>query len=440
MAEKSLIILYTLLFYAALPLIFLRLYWRGQTQQAYRQGWAERLGFTSFQLHCSTIWIHAVSLGEMVAVTPLIEALLAANPAEIIVLTTTTPTGRTHAQNLVKKWPHRLYHSYLPYDLPLFLKRFIKRSQPKMLIVMETELWPHLFQTVSAKKIPLLLINARISDQAFPRYEKIRFFMPSILKNITLLIAQSEADRQRFIHFGMNPENTITLGNIKYDLPPPAPAILKEAKTFKHSFPNRFVLIAASTHPGEEALFIRAYQALKPNYPELLLVLVPRHPHRFETLIREIEATQLKLVKRSDQTEISEETDIFLGNSMGELSFYYALSDLAFVGGSLVPIGGHNILEPAALGLPILFGPHMNNARQIARDFLAHHAAYEVTAPLLNASLTHLINHASERSTMGQNALDLLAQNRGILQKLLQLIEQQLEKREGRNKSDPKLH
>ena len=411
------IFLYTILFYLFLPIIFARLYWRGRKNKLYRERWGERLGKTPFILP-SSLWLHAVSLGEAVAATPLIEALLKAYPNESIVVTTTTPTGSAHIQKLIQKHKGRLYHSYFPYDLPHALNRFFNRIHPRILIVMETELWPNFFATANRRGVPVVVVNARISDNALPRYEKIKSWMPGILNRITHVAAQSERDQQRFIDLGLSPEKSSNAGNIKYDFVLPE-GIADKAKTIKSAWPSRFVLIAASTHEGEEALFLDAYLSLKKRFPTLLLILVPRHPERFARVESLICDKKLTVVKRSEFCPITDQTDVFLGDTMGELFVYYALSDLAFVGGSLVPIGGHNILEPAALKLPILMGPYMNNSKSVADDFLSRDAAMSVSPSHLALDIAALIESASRREVLGRNAFSVLEQNRGTLARLM---------------------
>ncbi len=417
------IFLYTVLFYIFLPIIFARLYWRGRKNKMYREHWGERLGKTPFTLK-SSLWLHAVSLGEAVAGTPLIEALLKAYPDEPIVVTTTTPTGSAHIQKLAQKHEGRLYHAYFPYDLPHALNRFFNRVHPRILIVMETELWPNVFAAANHRAVPIIVVNARISDKALPRYEKIKPWMPGILNRITHVAAQSERDQQRFIDLGLSPEKSSNAGNIKYDFVLPED-IADKAKTITATWPSRFVLIAASTHEGEEALFLDAYLTLKKRFPALLLILVPRHPERFarvESLIRD---KKLAVLKRSESCPITDQTDVFLGDTMGELFVYYALSDLAFVGGSLIPIGGHNILEPAALKLPILMGPYMNNAKAVADDFLFRDAAVSVSPTQLAEDIAPLIENTSRREILGANAFNVLLANRGTLTRLLDVIKQQ---------------
>ncbi len=405
----------TLLFSLLFPFAFLRLWRKGRANPAYREHWQERLGHYPFHVD-SSIWIHAVSLGEMVAAGPLIEALLTLNPSQKLVLSCMTPTGRTEAQKWSVKFPNRVFASYVPYDLPFAIQRALRHIHPKLLIVMETELWPNLFRV---SKIPVFIVNARISDRALPRYQKIRPLMKYIFRNVNCVLAQSELDAERFSRLGA--KKVITMGNLKYDLSPPTLAI--DAAAALHStWDKRLILTAASTHEGEERAFIEAYQQLKPEFPALLLVLIPRHPERFnqvEALCREMNQ---RCLKRSENRPVTTE-DIFLVDAMGEVKTFYALSDLVFVGGSLVPIGGHNILEAAILEKPIIVGPYMQNARAIVQDFLAARALIQIDHPLqLTEALQNLLSQPELRQSLASHALEMISKNRGALDRLLNLI------------------
>ncbi len=412
--------LYTWLFYLALPVVFLRLYWRGRKNPAYRQNWAERRGQVPFR-SASSIWLHAVSLGEMVAATPLIKALLESDPQDTLVLTTMTPTGRDQAARLAKQFPERIRYAYIPYDLPLFLRRFIEALRPRILIIMETELWPNTIAEVHRRKVPVVLVNARISDHSFPRYQRIRPWLKPLFAQINCVAAQSEHDLERFQQLGLDVKKGVQAGNIKYDFSLP-PEVKEKAAAFKANWAPRLVWIAASTHEGEEAQVLQAYSELKKKYKDLLLVLVPRHPERFDLVAKYVQDAGLNLVRRSSNEVILPETEVFLGDSMGELLFYYALSDLALVGGSLVNIGGHNILEPAALGVPVICGPYMQNSKQIVNDFLAKKAMVQVSLDQFVPELKRLLGRKRDRAALAKAATSLLEKNKGVLNCLTGII------------------
>ncbi len=411
---------YTFLFYLALPWVFLRLLRRSRHNRSYRKNWRERLGWPRF--HCkSSIWLHAVSLGEMVAATPLIKALLEAHPKDKIVLTAMTPTGRDQAARLAKQYPKRVRVSYVPYDLPLFIKHFIKKIAPRILIIMETELWPNTLRIVHQQQIPILLANARISDHAYPKYQKIQRQLQPIFAQINCVAAQSAHDLERFQALGLDLEKGVLAGNIKYDFTLPA-ALKEKALALRSEWSPRLVWIAASTHEGEEAQVLQAYQIIKKKHKDLLLILVPRHPERFKQVAQYVAEAGLSLARRSKKDVILPETDVFLGDSMGELLFYYALSDVALVGGSLVDIGGHNILEPAALGVPIVCGPYMQNSKAIVSDFLAQNAMVQVTAETFVPELMRVLSRKRVRAHLAKAATALLAKNKGVVQCLTGMV------------------
>ena len=412
--------LYTFLFYLALPLVFLRLRLRARKNPSYRKNWAERKGIPHF--HCkSSIWLHAVSLGEMVAATPLIKALLESYPLDKIVLTTMTPTGRDQAARLAKQYPKQIRVSYVPYDLPRFIKRFIKAVSPRILIIMETELWPNLIGIVHQQQIPILLANARISDHAYPKYQRIQRWLKPIFTQINCVAAQSSHDLERFQSLGLDLKKGVQAGNIKYDFTLPAD-VKDKANEFKEKWAPRLVFIAASTHEGEETQVLKAYLTIKKKHKNLLLILVPRHPERFDRVAQYVRDAGLQLARRSKNNPILPETDVFLGDSMGELLFYYALSDLAFVGGSLINIGGHNILEPAALGVPIICGPYMQNSKAIVSDFLAQKAMVQTSIENFAPELMRLLSRKRDRASLAKAATTLLAKNKGVLQCLTGIV------------------
>lgn len=408
--------LYSLLFTILLPLAFVRLWVKGKKNQGYRQHWGERLGHLPFRLN-ESIWLHAVSLGEMVAAAPLIQNLLETYPSQKLTLTCMTPTGRAEAEKWTKKFPERVYVAYLPYDAPFCVKRAIARINPKILIVMETELWPNLFRLV---KKPIIVANARISDKAFPKYQKIQKLMQLILKYVSHVAAQSEEDAKRFRFLGAT--QVSVMGNIKYDLADPLEAIA-QAEEIHKTWQPRLIFTAASTHEGEETLLISAYENLKTQFKDLLLILIPRHPERFDRVEELCKQNGLTCLRRTANQAITHEEDVLLVDKMGEVKTFYALSDLTFVGGSLIPIGGHNILESAILGKPILVGPYMQNARAVVNEFLASEAIIQLENPAkLTETLQNLLQDTDLCNKLGQNALTMMQKNRGALAKLMQVI------------------
>ena len=411
--------LYSLLLYLALPLILLRLFWRGCKMRDYWQRWHERFGFVTVPHGC--IWIHAVSVGEFQAAIPLIQQMKLCHPQHAILVTTMTVTGSQRVQQV---FGDKVYHVYLPYDLPDAVARFLQQTQPKLLILMETELWFNLLYHCHQRHIPVILANARLSERSARGYQKIAPITRKILSYINHIAAQTSQDAQRFIHLGMNPEKVHIIGNLKFDASLPE-NIWIQAQQLRQSLGNaRPIWIAASTHDEEEVQVLAAFAAITRQLPETLLILVPRHPERFNKVANLCEKSGYSIVKRSENTPCHSATKIYLGDTMGELILLYAVSDVAFVGGSLVTVGGHNMLEAAAVGIPVIFGTHIFNFAEIGRNLLAIHAARQVeNTTELAAAVVDYLTHPELRKQAGQRGLEFMQQNQGTLARLLHLIE-----------------
>lgn len=371
--------IYTLIFYAALPFVLLRLYWRGLKVPDYRRRWRERLGWYGGEpLQQPVIWVHCVSVGEAEAAFPLIRLLKAEQPAQRFLVTTTTPTGSARVRAAFKG---QVEHVYLPYDLPGVLERFFTHFRPQMAVFMEKEIWPNLFAKCAQRQIPLFIINARLSARSAPGYKKISHLIKPALACVEHIAVQTAEDRGRFIDIGAEPEKVSVLGNLKFDLAL-EDGILSAGRALRQEvFAGRYVWILASTHHGEESLLLPIYQALKTQIANLLLVIAPRHPDRFQAVKADCEQQGFKVSMRSEGHVVGANIDIYLADSMGELKMLYAAADVAFVGGSLVTVGGHNVLEPALVGVPIIFGPHMFNFKEIAERILAERAAVQCPTP-----------------------------------------------------------
>lgn len=358
-------ILYNIILHLAFPWIFLRLYIKGRELPAYRERWSERVGSVNSTALSKSIWIHAASVGETVAATPLVEMLRLEYPDTPIVFTTMTPTGSDTVLRLLSQ---KVRHSYIPYDFPHALKRFWSHHQPRLLILMERELWPNLLELCAQKQVPVVLANARLSARSASEYRMASRFMRRMLSNITMIVAQSDRDAERFMRLGASQKALCSGGNIKCNVAF-SENLERDGVTLRQEVlagQDRSVWIAASTHEGEESVLLRIFRALKKTYPNLLLLLVPRHPERFEAVAHLCVDQGYVIVRRSLGDPCVARTDIFLGDTMGELMLFYAASDIAFVGGSLVPVGGHNMVEPAALGLPIITGRHVFNSTHIS--------------------------------------------------------------------------
>lgn len=421
MAWRDLILrlIYTGLLYLALPLALLRLYWRGHREPAHRQRWRERLGLIPSP-PSGGLWVHAVSVGETRAALPLIRALLVRHPDRPLVVTTTTLTGSRQVREALGE---RVHHFYAPYDLPGAVARFLRRTRPRLAIIMETELWPNLLRQCAVAGIPVMIANARLSEHSARGYARIRRLTASMLRDITLIAAQAEADAERFRALGA-PRVRVT-GNLKYDLTPPE-TLPEQGRQLRRELlgANRPVWIAASTHAGEDEQILEAFAQLRDRWPELLLFLVPRHPERFDGVAALCQQWGFSVVRRSEQRRCAPDTAIFLGDSMGELLRFYAAADLAFVGGSLVPTGGHNVLEPALLGLPVLFGPHMFNFTEAGERLLEANAAWRIAdAGKLAVAVDRLLADLELRQNAGRGGRAVVERHRGALAALLAQIE-----------------
>lgn len=410
--------LYTFLIYLALPFIFLRLFWKSRKLPAYRARIAERVGFYSQSLDKS-IWIHTVSVGETIAAVPLVKSLQAKYPELPIIMTTMTPTG---AQQVKKSFGDSVIHAYVPYDFPIAVKRFIKTFHPVVAIIMETEMWPNMIAACHQSRIPVCLINARLSAKSAAGYHKVARLARGMLQQIAVIAAHGNEDAKRFVALGASPDRVVVTGNIKFDITLPQ-EIATQVTSLRNSIGNRFVWIAASTHEGEEEQVLAAHKKLLEKNPQALLILVPRHPDRFNQVAKICEQS-FTVARRSLNEYCSSTTMVYLGDSMGELLQMYYVADVAFVGGSLIPRGGHNMLEPAALGKPILTGPHVFNFQEISQLFFAEQAMKRVQneSDLVNELIS--LQDINQRTELSERALKVLTANRGAMDKQLELISQ----------------
>ncbi|MEN8215691.1 MAG: lipid IV(A) 3-deoxy-D-manno-octulosonic acid transferase [Pseudomonadota bacterium] len=405
-------LIYTLIFYLAIPFVLLRLLWRGVRAPAYWQRWSERFGLTLPEQQ--SLWIHAVSMGEVQAAVPLIQALR--TRFQSILVTTMTPTG---SQRVREVFGDSVSHVYLPYDLPGAMARFLDHVQPRLLIIMETELWPNLLHACQQRAIPVILANARLSANSAAGYQRISGLTRKMLTSVTAVAAQTQVDAARFIDLGAPPSKVHITGSIKFDSRLPA----KKAENLRQQWgTSRAVWIAASTHDGEEETVLEAFYQLKQTFNDLLLVLVPRHPERFNRVAALCKRRGFVVARRTEGN-VNTQTEIYLGDTMGDLPLLYAACDVAFVGGTLVPIGGHNLLEPAAVSLPVIMGPHVFECAEICRQLLEAQAAQQVNdaAQLANAVKKYL-NDATLKRQTGENGRLFVEKNRGALERLLTII------------------
>jgi len=417
-------IIYNSLLYLLLPFVLLRLLWRSLKAPAYRQRWHERFAFFVNPPWQQCIWVHAVSVGEMIAITPLVKKLKQQYPQIPILITTTTPTGSARVKAL---FGDEVGHFYFPYDFAWVIKRFLKKVNPLILIMVETEIWANLLIECEKQQIPTLLANARLSAKSAKGYLRFKNFSQFIFSKITLVAAQATTDAQRFIKLGVEQQKVNVTGSIKFDIQLPA-SLSEQAQVLQYNWGNdRPVWTAASTHEGEETVLLEIQKKLKLECPNVLLVIIPRHPERFDRVARLIEKKKLKYQRRSKGLP-KPEHEVYLVDSMGEVPLFYSATDIAFVGGSLIQRGGHNILEAAALGVPVLFGHYMFNFQSISQMIIEKKAGWQVAdQEELAVMVKRWLSDASERTRIGENARQAVAENAGALERLLKLINQQLE-------------
>ncbi|EGV17500.1 lipid IV(A) 3-deoxy-D-manno-octulosonic acid transferase [Thiocapsa marina] len=417
--------LYTLLLRLLLPLALLRLYWRSLKSPAYRRRVPERLALGP-AAPATQIWIHAVSVGEVQAAEPLIRRMIDRDPALSVLVTTTTPTG---AERLRERFGGGVAHRYTPYDLPGILDRFLDRTTPALLIVMETEIWPNTLAACATRGIPVILANARLSERSAGGYRRFARLTREALRGFDLIAAQAKADAERFVSLGADPDRVQVTGSIKFDLRQPA-SLVDRAEAMRRAWGGqRSVWVAASTHEGEDGPILTAHQQIRTVVPDALLVLVPRHPERFERVAELVTRQGLTLARRSRQEPCTRSTSVFLGDTMGELPIFLAAADAAFMGGSLVPTGGHNLLEAAAAGVPVAIGPHHFNFAAITELLCAEEGAIEIAdAQALARLMISWLSDATERARIGENGRRVVESNRGALDRLVTLIEARLPK------------
>lgn len=397
-------------------------YWfvRGIINRTYWHKFPQRLGIDYPKLE-RCIWVHAVSVGEVVAAVPLIRALLARYPDRPLLVTTVTPTG---AARVAAIFGDDVYHAYIPFEMPQAVDNFFASVNPELALVLETEIWPNLYRGCGVRDIPLVLVSARISPKSVRSYRRLLPLFRETLSHGIIIAAQTEADAERFLSLGAAPERTRVTGNIKFDIELPQDLAERGGDIRADLFGDRPVWVAASTHDGEEAIVLEAHQRLLERIPGLLLILVPRHPQRFAAVRDLVEKQGMEVVARTEAQQCKASTAVFLGDTMGELTLFYAASDVAFVGGSLVPIGGHNLLEPAALGLPLVSGPHVFNAQEIAAMFIEKGACRIAgDAEQLTDVVEDMLTDYDKAKECGELGRRILEQNRGALQRLLAMIE-----------------
>lgn len=411
--------LYSMLMYCLIPFIIIRLWWKGKKLPAYRQRIAERFYLGGIQNKPTDVWLHAVSLGEVIAAIPLIDAML--DKKWSIFITTMTPTG---SERVMARFADKVSHQYIPYDLPIILKRFFNQIKPKVGIIMETELWPNLIYQADLAKIPLILANGRLSDDSKQGYKLIRFMIKPVLNKISAILAQGQQDAQRFIELGADKERVHVLGNIKFDLQTHVIDQEKYQQLKSLWGASRPVFIAASTHDSEESQILAQLKSLQESIPGVILLIAPRHPERFKAVYQLALESGFNTGLRSNSDSLSSNNEVVILDSLGELLGMYQLSDYAFVGGSLVPVGGHNVLEPIALGVPVISGSHVHNFKSICDDLEQSQGIVLVD----NAAqvIQHVIRLYTDKKActdLVHNANKVFEQNKGAVARHMSCIE-----------------
>ncbi len=411
--------LYTLAMYLAMPVILYRLAFRGLRNRGYFKRWLERFGWFNADIS-SSIWVHAVSVGEFNAAMPLIEALLATHPNDTMVVTTITPTG---SERVRKRLGDRVFHVYLPYDLPSAVGRFLARTKPRIALVMETEIWPNLYFACQRAGIPIFIANARLSERSLRGYGPAISLMRDAVRCASLVAAQSHGDAERFRRLGVFEARLQVVGNIKFDMAVPSDLKAQAANLRESWGALRPVWVAASTHEGEEAAVLQAHARVLGRFPDALLILVPRHPERFRGAIGLCRSFGFRTSSRSEDTVAGIDSQCFVVDTMGELLRFFACSDAAFVGGSLDPIGGHNVLEPAALRKPVLTGPHTFNFAEICQTMLDHQALIRVQNGVqLGTQLIRVLGDPQLARQLADAAFDVVERERGAVPRTLALL------------------
>lgn len=439
--------LYSFALYLLLPVVVIRLIWRSRRNPAYRQRIAERFGFINVDSQLPIIWLHAVSVGEAIAAKPLVEALILQYPNHRILMTTTTPTGSDRVKAM---FSNRVEHVYFPYDLQGAVNRFLKRVAPHMLIIMETEIWPNLYAKCHEKKIPLFVVNARLSSKSTESYKRIKSLVSETLGYVSAIAVRSDIDAKNFKNIGAPSNKVQVVGNIKYDFQFDYSQIeagknrelwINSSHTFKQQKPDfiqnrgdvkRPVWVAASTHEKEDESVLSIFEKLILKYKSLILVIIPRHPERFDdvyNLCKEFSSSKVLRHSQNHYDHLSLETqkqfNIILGDSMGEMQSWFAMADIAFIGGSLVKTGGHNPLEATAFGIPVVSGPHMFNFEDIATNLHDQQLLFSGDEKYIHGVLDEYFseNLLEAQKSYKQRADHFMQQHRGVTSKLIQLFE-----------------
>ena len=412
-------LLYSLLIYLAMPFLLLHLFWPRRGKPGYGKHWAELLGWIpSSHRNQAPLWIHTVSVGESLAAIPLIRAIKSTYPELPLLVTTTTPTGAEQ----IAKLGDLVEHRYAPLDYPHVIRRFLKRVQPRGLLIMETELWPNWLAACGARQLPVVVMNARLSERSCQRYQKIQGIFSAMSQHISAVLCQTREDEARFRRLGLPRQQLQVTGSLKFDIQLDE-ALISAGQALKQQLAPRPIWIAASTHHGEDEQVLAAHRQVLEQLPEALLILVPRHPQRFDQVARLCTGEGWEIARRSLQQPVATQTQIYLADTMGEMPLLFQAADVAFMGGSLVPVGGHNLLEPASLGKPTLIGPHYFNFSDVTRQLHDKNGCRIIAdSHELALSLQELLQNESLSQQMGMQAFDVVHANQGAKDKTLAAV------------------
>jgi 3-deoxy-D-manno-octulosonic-acid transferase len=430
---------YTALVWIAMPLAAVYLLWRSRRQPEYRAHWGERFGWARYRRDAKArrpVWVHAVSVGETRAAAPLIAALAERYPDQSFLLTHMTPTGRATGAELVARWPGRVVQAYLPYDLPFAVRRFLNEHAPTVGIGMETETWPNLLAEANRARVPMVLVNARLSEKSHAKARWIAPLVRETAERFSLVLAQTAADAARMHDLRRGPVEVV--GNLKFDYTPDA-ALVERGRAWRRALGGRSVLLFASTREGEEDLLLQALgQSDAFRSQQLIALIVPRHPQRFDEVARLITSRGWPVVRRSAKAEWGVEgvagATIVLGDSMGEMAMYYSACAVACIGGSLLPLGGQNLIEACAVGVPVVVGQHTFNFAEATADAVAAGAAQRVNdAAAVIAAMMAIVGDPARRAAMAQSAMRFAGQHRGATARTIERIAPLIDAASGRN-------
>lgn len=403
-----------------MPFVLIRLFWRAFKEPTYLVNLKHRFGFVP-SVTQPLIWVHAVSAGETIAAAPLIERLLIMFPEHRVLVTNMTPTGRERVMSI---FGGRVYQAYAPYDLPGGLKRFLIRTNPSILILVDTELWPNMLHLTNKRCVSTVLVNGRLSEKSASGYARVSKLTREMLGNLSHAAVQTENQGNRFLALGLEEKKLSITGSIKFDLKLPVDLDERKSKYQQRLGSDRVVLVAGSTHKGEEAALLQSCTEIFRSFPEMILVLAPRHPHRFAEVELLLTRQKFRYHTFTSGHSCDSETQIFLVDALGELLYFYSLADIAFIGGSLVPTGGHNLMEAGEFGVPIIMGEHIHNVEDIANQFLSAGALELVKTDQLTGQIMKLLEDPESRKLCGAAALEVMERNKGAMARVETIVSQ----------------